>query len=142
VKQSLAGYDANPTVWSLAMLNMFFRGDGKTNVAQGDSLATRNLRSYEGKYTRSYLNPPFSQDEEPEYRFIDNAAAALEPEGKLAAVVYAGVFADEDHENWRRSFLKRHRLLAMISLPDDLFYPNGGADDRHDRRRTCAPGEG
>lgn len=114
VKQSLAGFDANPTVWSLAMLNMFFRGDGKTNVVQGDSLAPTSLRIYEGSYTRSYLNPPFSQDEEPEYRFIDNAAAALEPGGRLAAVVYAGVFADEDHENWRRTFLRRHRLLGMI----------------------------
>lgn len=123
VKRSLTGVDANPTVWSLAMLNMFFRGDGKTHVVQGDSLSTNSLREYEGQFTRSFLNPPFSQDEEPEYRFIDNAAAALEPEGRLAAVVYAGVFADEDHQAWRRAFLTKHRLLGMVSLPDDLFYP-------------------
>jgi hypothetical protein len=123
IKRSLAGMDANPTVWSLAMLNMFFRGDGKTSIAQGDSLSAKAVRNYEGAYSRSYLNPPFSQEEEPEYRFIDNATVALEPEGQLAAVVYAGVFADGDHENWRKAFLSRHRLLAMISLPDDLFYP-------------------
>ena len=30
IRESLYGFDTNPTVWSLAALNMFFRGDGKS----------------------------------------------------------------------------------------------------------------
>ncbi len=123
VKRSLAGFDANPTVWSLAMLNMFFRGDGKSNIVQGDSLKAADQPPHRQSYTKAFLNPPFSQAGEPEYRFIDISREALAPEGLLAAVVYAGVFADEDHAQWRRGFLAKHSLLGMISLPEDLFYP-------------------
>lgn len=123
VKRSLAGFDANPTVWSLSMLNMFFRGDGKSNIVQGDSLIAATNAPYRRSYTKAFLNPPFSQDGEPEYRFIDSSMEALEPNGLLCAVVYAGVFADDDHRSWRKHFLTKHSLLGMISLPEDLFYP-------------------
>ncbi len=76
-----------------------------------------------GGFTRSFLNPPFSQDEEPERDFLDAAMDALEPEGMLAAIVYAGIFADDPHRSWRENFLRKHSLLAVISMPEDLFYP-------------------
>ena len=41
----------------------------------------------------------------------------------MAAVVKSGVFADEENALWRREFLKQYAVLAMISLPGDLFYP-------------------
>lgn len=123
VKDSFAGFDTNPTVWALAMLNMFFRGDGKSHISNSDCFDTATFAAVRGKYTRTYLNPPFSQQGEPERRFIDQAIEAIEPEGMLAAVVKAGIFADDEHRNWRQQFLKYHRLLAVISLPEDIFYP-------------------
>lgn len=48
---------------------------------------------------------------------------ALEPEGLFVAVVKAGIFADGDNENWRHEFTRNHKVLGMISLPEDLFYP-------------------
>jgi type I restriction enzyme M protein len=123
VKSSLAGYDTNPTVWALAMLNMFFRGDGKSQLHLGSCLTKESRDAVAGKFTRAFLNPPFSQVGEPEREFIDAAMDALEPGGMLAAVVHAGVFADSDHRMWRASFLRRHTLVGMVSLPEDLFYP-------------------
>ena len=32
IRESLYGFDTNPTVWALAALNMFFRGDGKSHI--------------------------------------------------------------------------------------------------------------
>lgn len=123
VKDSLWGFDTNPTVWALSMVNMFVRGDGKSNMELGTCFLPANRAAVRGRFSRAFLNPPFSQEGEPEVDFIDAAMAALEPDGLCAAVIYAGVFADEDHAAWRREFMRRHTLVAMVSLPEDLFYP-------------------
>jgi len=123
IKQSLYGFDTNPTVWALASLNMFFRGDGKSHIENGDCFDPSNKESVKGKFTRAFLNPPFSQEGEPERDFIDAAMEALEPGGLLACVVKAGIFADNDNALWRKSFIKNHSLIGVISLPEDLFYP-------------------
>lgn len=47
----------------------------------------------------------------------------LQTLGLMAVVVKSGIFADDDNALWRNSFLKKHTLLGMISLPGDLFYP-------------------
>jgi len=121
IKQSLYGFDTNPTVWALATLNMFFRGDGKShmeNISCFDKKA-----EIEGKFTRAFLNPPFSQDEEPERDFIDVALDSLEPGGLIAVVVKAGIFADDENKTWRRKLVQNHTILGLISLPEELFYP-------------------
>ncbi|WP_417941027.1 N-6 DNA methylase [Flavobacterium sp. RS13.1] len=121
IKQSLYGFDTNPTVWALATLNMFFRGDGKSHIENGSCFD--NKSEIEGKFTRAFLNPPFSQDEEPERDFIDVALDALEPGGLIAVVVKAGIFADDDNKVWRQKLVQNHSILGVISLPEDLFYP-------------------
>ena len=121
IKNSLYGFDTNPTVWALATLNMFFRGDGKSHIENSNCFDNRE--SIEGKFTRAFLNPPFSQEEEPERDFIDLALESLEPGGILAVVVKAGIFADDDNKNWRQRLVQNHSVLGLISLPEDLFYP-------------------
>ena len=123
IKNSICGFDTNPTVWALAMLNMFFRGDGKSNIKPGSCFEPRHKTEVREKSTRAFLNPPFSQEGEPERDFIDAALDALEPGGKLAVVVYAGIFADDAHKNWRKEMCRRHTVTGLISLPEDLFYP-------------------
>ncbi|MBZ4042858.1 N-6 DNA methylase [Flavobacterium hibisci] len=121
VKNSLYGFDTNPTVWALATLNMFFRGDGKSHIENSNCFDNKD--EIEGKFTRAFLNPPFSQEEEPERDFIDLALESLEPGGLIAVVVKAGIFADDDNKNWRQRLVKSHSILGVISLPEDLFYP-------------------
>ncbi len=123
IKDSIFGFEINPTVWALSVLNMFFRGDGKSHMERTSCLTTQSKAKVARKFSRAFLNPPFSQEDEPEVDFIDAAMDALEPEGLLVAVVYAGVFADDHHRQWRERFLRRHSLVGMISLPEDLFYP-------------------
>ncbi|MBV6623769.1 MAG: N-6 DNA methylase [Rivularia sp. (in: Bacteria)] len=123
VKDSIVGFDTNPTVWALSMLNMLFRGDGKSHIYNESCFDDDAFAAIYRKCTRAFLNPPFSQDEEPEYLFIDRAMDALKTGGLMAAVVYAGIFADKNRNLWRQRFLLKHKLLAIISLPEDLFYP-------------------
>ncbi len=123
VKESLYGFDTNPTVWSLAALNMFFRGDGKSHIENASCFDEKSKISVKNKFTKALLNPPFSQEEEPERDFISTAMDSLQTMGMMAVVVKSGIFADEDNAQWRNEFLKKHTVLGMISLPGDLFYP-------------------
>ncbi len=123
IKESIIGFDTNPTVWGLSMLNMFFRGDGKSHIYNKSCFDEDGFSLVYRQCTKALLNPPFSQDEEPEYLFIDRAMDALEPGGLLAVVVYASILADTTHNTWRQRFALKHKLLATISLPEDLFYP-------------------
>ena len=131
VRESLYGFDTNPTVWSLAALNMFFRGDGKSHIENVSCFDEKSIASVSGKFTKALLNPPFSQTEEPERDFIDASMNTLQTMGLMAVVVKSGIFADDDNARWRNDFLKKHTVLGMISLPGDLFYPmargNGGS---------------
>ena len=123
VRESLFGFDTNPTVWSLAALNMFFRGDGKSHIENVSCFEESSKENIKNKFTKALLNPPFSQDEEPERDFILLAMESLQTMGLMAVVVKSGIFADDDNALWRGEFLKKHSVIGMISLPGDLFYP-------------------
>lgn len=123
IKKSIYGFDTNPTIWALATLNMFFRGDGKSNIYYGSCLDKAAKAIVQEKCTKAFLNPPFSQDDEPERDFINASMEALQPEGILVCVVKAGIFADDENSHWRKEFQRNHSILGLISLPDDLFYP-------------------
>lgn len=123
VRESIYGFDTNPTVWSLAALNMFFRGDGKSHIENASCFEEKSKESVRNKFTKALLNPPFSQEEEPERDFISLAMESLQTMGLLAVVVKSGIFADDDNAQWRHAFLEKHSVLGMISLPGDLFYP-------------------
>ncbi|MFB3814659.1 MAG: class I SAM-dependent DNA methyltransferase [Terriglobales bacterium] len=118
----IAGRDSNPTVWTLAVLNLAFRR-ANHDLELGSCFDPKYQEKVAGRFTRAFLNPPFSQGAEPERDFIDATLRALAPGGRCAVVVKAGIFADEEHASWRAEFLHRHTLLGLISLPEDLFYP-------------------
>lgn len=123
IRESLYGFDTNPTVWSLAALNMFFRGDGKSHIENVSCFEEDSKEAVKGKFTKALLNPPFSQEEEPERDFISSAMETLQTMGLLAVVVKSGIFADDENAQWRNTFVKSHSVIGMISLPGDLFYP-------------------
>lgn len=123
IRESLYGFDTNPTVWALAALNMFFRGDGKSHIENASCFDEASKSSVEGRFSKALLNPPFSQEEELERDFISQAMNTLQTMGLLAVVVKSGIFADENNALWRESFLRSHSVIGMISLPGDLFYP-------------------
>lgn len=123
VKGALYGFDTNPTIWALSTLNMFFRGDGKSHIEKKSCLDPDSRELVANKFSRSFLNPPFSQEGEPERDFIDASMNSLIPDGIFVCIVKAGIFADDDNANWRKEFTRHHTVLGMISMPDDLFYP-------------------
>jgi hypothetical protein len=121
VKSSLSGCDTNPSVWALAILNMFFRGDGKSRIAFKSCFD--NQERVAGHFDRVLLNPPFSQEGEPETDFINHALSSLAPGGQMVVVVKSTVMVDKKLAEWRKALVAGHHVLAAISLPVDLFYP-------------------
>lgn len=97
IREALYGFDTNPTVWALAALNMFFRGDGKSHIENASCFETNSVNSIKDRFTKALLNPPFSQEEEPERDFIDVAMKSLQTLGLMAVVVKSGIFADDDN---------------------------------------------
>ena len=120
-RQSLYGFDTNPTVWALAVLNMFFRGDGKSSIEYGNCFDSPH--NYAKAFDRALLNPPFSQEGEPETDFVDHALSAVKPGGRVAVVVKTSVLVDAKLRKWRQALVTDHHVEAIVTLPVDLFYP-------------------
>ncbi len=117
---SLAGFDTNPTVWALATLNMFFRGDGKSKITYGNCFEQEDLAP---QFDYALLNPPFSQEDEPETDFVDHALAAVRAGGRVAVVLKTSVVVDPKLATWRANLVAHHHVEAALTLPLELFYP-------------------
>jgi hypothetical protein len=101
---------------------MIFRGDGKNNIIEGNSFGKKIPK----KASKVLMNPPFAlkKDDEKEYRFIDNALEQMEDGGLLFAIIPSTVmFKGRQLKNWRERVLEGNTIVAVIKLPEDLFYP-------------------
>lgn len=143
-RYNLFGIEQESYVAVLAIVNMIFRGDGKHNIAEGNCFTT-HLTAHAVKghpsavfsksrpdagdepVTRVLMNPPFALtgSQETEYRFVSQALSVMAPGGLLFALVPLDVlFGSHGTMTWRQGeLLKHHTLLAVITMPDELFYP-------------------
>jgi type I restriction enzyme M protein len=123
-KERLVGVEQQPHMYAMAASNMILRGDGKANLYQGSCFSfTEYLRKHNP--TVGIINPPYSQKGEglSELEFIEHMLDCLEPNGLGAAIVPMSV-AISPHKK-KSDILKKHTLEAVMSMPDELFYPVG-----------------
>ncbi len=117
------GIDNDPGIATLAIVNMIFRGDGSSKIMEGDSLNT----DLPIKPNKVLMNPPFAR-EDFEWKFIDVALKFIKEDGLLFAVLPTSVMASGDNKrdelSWRENMLTQHTLKAVVTLPENLFYPN------------------
>lgn len=150
-QNNIFGVDQEASVVSLAIVNMIFRGDGKTNIKEGNCLSEwLNLKrkrqgageintaeyvddDFEGRnppITKVLMNPPFAlqEDSEQEHKFVDQALAQMQTGGLLFAILpYSELIHDGAVLQWRRDVLLRNNtLLGVVSFTEDLFYPVAG----------------
>src|SRR3989344_6237997 len=147
-KSHIFGIEQDPEVVGLALVNMIFRGDGSSNIYEGNTFdnlffkagsdhihvkqkdyekMVRDGKLPERFITRTLMNPPFALADE-EHRFVDHALAQMVDGALLFAVLPASTMSStgdgRGEVTWRSSLLKRHTLKAVIKLSDDLFLPN------------------
>jgi type I restriction enzyme M protein len=147
-KSHILGIEQDAEVVGLALVNMIFRGDGNSNIYEGNCLDNVFVRSgseiskisikefnqkikdgikYERFITKTLMNPPFAITEE-EYRFVDHALSHIVDRGLLFAILPTSTMSSTSNGrgeiSWRKGLLKRHTLKAVIKLSDDLFMPS------------------
>ena len=126
LSNSLIGVEQEPQMFALAVSNMILRGDGKTNLYQGSCFDDTLFNKIKGKATSGFMNPPYSQkgDNLHEWDFIIRMLNGLSKNATGIAIVPMSVAIDTKHP-LREKLLNEHRLEAVMSMPDDLFYPIG-----------------
>lgn len=122
----LIGVEQQPNMYALGASNMILRGDGKANLHQGscfDEGIVNAIKKHQCDI--GMLNPPFSQGDEDlhELVFIKQMLDCLKKGGTGVAIVPMSC-AITPHP-MREEILKHHTLDAVMSMPDDLFYPVG-----------------
>lgn len=125
LEHSLIGIEQEPQMFALAVSNMILRGDGKTNLYQGSCFDDVLFKRVEGKASAGFINPPYSQKGESlhEWNFVIRMLDGLQRNATGIAIVPMSL-AIGSHP-LRDRLLREHRLEAVMSMPDDLFYPVG-----------------
>ena len=147
-RSHILGIEQDAEVVGLALVNMIFRGDGNSNIYEGNSLENVFVRidgeiqkissdTYEKNkdnkvkmerfVTRVLMNPPFAIINK-EYSFVDHALSQMVEGGILFAILPTSTMSStgngQKEITWRSELLKRHTLKAVVKLADDLFMPN------------------
>lgn len=141
----LYGIEEQDPVVALALVNMIFRGDGKNNIIEGNCFSKwLNAQTMTGVSAAEYLkkdnpkrippitkvlmNPPFPKKKTDikEYLFVEQALKQMQNDGLLFCVLpYPCLIKDGNYLSWRKRMLVENTLLAVVTFPEDLFYPVG-----------------
>lgn len=145
--KQLIGVELRPSMFTYACSNMMLRGDGKSNIYCGDCFALQETIKNNHKPTVAFLNPPYDVGTAGQMEFIEHALNIVAPQnGTVVAIVQmsCGIKNEKELIAVKSRILERHRLHAVLSMPDDLFYPVGvvtmimvfKANEKNEGRKT------
>lgn len=125
-KEGLYGVELDVELFTLAIANMIIRRDGKSNIYHGDCFNKDIKNELKNKNVNiGLINPPYSQDDVCELEFVENMLEILVPGGTGVAVVPMSCAIGTKFKEVRERILKKNKLKAVFSMPDDIFYPTG-----------------
>lgn len=122
--EQLLGLELLSSVYMLAILNMILMGDGSSNILNKDSLVDFNGNYGFGKTDTKFpasafvLNPPYSADGNG-MNFVEKALGMMD-KGYASIIIQSSAGAGKAKE-YNKSILKKHKLLASIKMPTDIF---------------------
>lgn len=125
-KEQLYGIELDNDLYTLAISNMIVRGDGKSNIYHGDCF--NDSLFYELKIKNmdiGLINPPYAQKDCCELEFVERLLSLLNVGGKACVVVPMSCAIGTKFKDVRERLFKKHTLLAVFSMPNDIFYPVG-----------------
>ncbi len=136
--EGLYGVEQRDDVYGLAIVNMIFRGDGKSNIYDGDcfdhefwqrdgkiwySLEDKKPDGASKPFSRVLMNPPFKLSTNDESEFISYGLSQIKVGGIMFAVLPHRVVGGKKYQMWRKQLLKRHTLQACVKFDKNVFYP-------------------
>ena len=127
------GVEVDANRYTYACTNMILRGDGQSNIFNDDCFKIENKLQSIGAGV-GFMNPPYSSDKgykgPSELEFVDYLCDCLE-EGGMAIVIIPKSCAKENKGSSlviREKLLSKHTLEAVMSMPENLFGRDAGAD--------------
>jgi type I restriction-modification system DNA methylase subunit len=150
-KWGLYGVENQDPIVALALVNMIFRGDGKNNIIEGDcfakwynsstkedddlheSVSVASIQKEDSAnrvppITKVLMNPPFpkKKPDKKEYFFVEHALKQMQDDKVLFSVLpYSCMIKGGSYLSWRKTLIKEHTLLSVITFPPELFSPIG-----------------
>jgi type I restriction enzyme M protein len=127
-KNRLIGIENNPKMFALAASNMILRGDGKANLHQASCFDDAVIKAVKKmKPNMGMLNPPYAQSKSDaelhELYFVKQMLDCLELGSMGIAIVPMSCAIAPNPV--RDELMKHHTLDAVMSMPQELFYPVG-----------------
>ena len=127
-KNNLVGIETQTNMFALAVANIIIRGDGKTNLTQANCFDVDTVKLKKYNCNIGLINPPYSQkkEEEKELVFVKKMLDSLSVGGTGVAIVpQSTVMSNKTNNDLKKELLKNHTLKAVMSMPNELFYPAG-----------------
>lgn len=121
-RQQLLGVEIDAKMYTLAATNMILRGDGSTQIKKADTFKTPESIYLDFMADTLLLNPPFSYTD-CGLPFFEFGLDHMKKGGKAAVIIQDSVGAGKAI-NSTQSILKKHKMIASIKMPADLFEPN------------------
>jgi len=127
--KQLIGFEKSSTMYSLAISNMLFRGDGKSQIFNEDFFSNKIddiFNQLSNKPTIGFVNPPYggkdnnSNPTKKEIQFLERMLDNSSRYGIIIAPLSTYFKDDID----RNRILLKHTLKYVINMPSDLFQPN------------------
>ncbi|SFQ55623.1 HsdM family class I SAM-dependent methyltransferase [Parafilimonas terrae] len=122
----LVGVERRPDMFTYACSNMMFRGDGKSNIYNGDCFQLENQIIKQHSPNVVFLNPPYDVGNAGQMEFIEHALKVVSKNnGLVVAIVQmsCAIKNEKDLIAIKKRLLQNHRLIAVISMPDEVFSP-------------------
>lgn len=124
----LIGVELRPSMFTYACSNMMLRGDGKSNIYRDDCFNVVEGVKKNHAPTIAFLNPPYDVGTDGQLGFVEHALDVVSPQnGTVVAIVQmsCAIKSEKELVAIKKRILEKHRLVAALSMPDDLFYPVG-----------------
>ncbi len=126
-QKQLLGFEKSNTMYSLAISNMLFRGDGKSKIHNIDFFANTSNEILDNfKPTIGLINPPYggndnkSNPTKKEIQFVERMLDKVSRYG----IVIAPLSTFFKEAVVRNRILSKHTLKYVINMPYELFQPN------------------
>ena len=131
-QKQLHGIELRPNMFTIATTNMILRGDGKSNLINGDFLSEKAGKLQLKSPTKGMMNPPYSQGSKAnpglyELSFTEHLLDSLVEGAKCAVIIPQSSLTGKtkEEQSLKSNIYKKHTLEGVISLNKDTFYGVG-----------------
>lgn len=140
LNQNIVGYDLDPNMVKLALVNLHLHGFPDPKISEYDTLTSE--KRWDDNYDVILANPPFMTPKggivpqkkfsinanRAEVLFVDYIAEHLTLNGRAGIIVPEGIIfqSANAYKNLRKSLIENWGLYAVVSLPSGVFQPYSG----------------